>query len=272
MAVVPGPMHDDSTLEDLRTQAVLDISEHTSTLTPGLGREMAETFRELITDNRQQPQRMWKGLLTQKQMDALFTKHNVTPSTPSSASIVSSFKHMQHILACCIIDVRTKLTSYFYPQSASPQSPLEVTPKQAAVIAARRGQPHITTFFKPNNNTDQPLPLATRHRLAHKTIRTFTTYARSSRTPLIRIIPPYTPFVPTNPILDITPASTSTVQASNLDLHCLTSTARPARAPAPVHSKTRSRGLYTHTDPEWGYQGPLQEPHSTVEGAGLDGD
>jgi hypothetical protein len=127
-------------------------------------------------------------------------------------------------------------------------------------------------YNKSNNNTDQPLPLATRHRLAHKTIRTFTTYARSSRTLLIRIIPPYTPFVPTNPILDISPASIPTVQSSNSDLHRLTFTARLARAPAPAHSKTMSLGLYTHTDPEWRYQIPLQDPTSTVEDAGLDGD
>jgi hypothetical protein len=94
LLLCPGPIHDDSALEDLRTQAVLDISEHISSLAPGLGRNMAETFRDLITDNSQQPQRLWKGLITQKHMDALFTKHNVTPSTPSSNTIVSSFKHM----------------------------------------------------------------------------------------------------------------------------------------------------------------------------------
>jgi hypothetical protein len=274
LLLCPGPAKDDTTLEDRRTQAILDISAHISTLSPGLGRSMAETYRDLVTDNSQQPQRLWKGLLSPTQMDILFTKHNVTSLTPSSAAIVASFKHMQHILACGIVDIRTQLTSYMYPQTIPPKSPLEPTPKQAAVIAARSAQPYITTFFKSTTSTDQLLSTNTRKRLAHKAIRTFTTYACGSGTPRIHIIPPYTPNIPTNPITDSNTTislnlSNSLEQAPRVDL---TGTPRLVSALAPVHSKTMLSNLYRHTDPLWGYQSPSFGFINAVEDKGLEGD
>jgi hypothetical protein len=271
LLLCPGPTQDDSALEDRRTQAVLDISAHISLLPPGLGRKMAETFRDLITDNSQQPQRLWKGLLTHKQMDALFTQHNVTISTPSSATIISSFKHMQHILACGIIDLRTQLTSYMYPRSTPPKSPLEPTPKQAAVIAARNAQPCITVFFKASTSNETPLTTIARNRLTHKVIRTFTTYARGSRTPRILITPPYIPDAPTNPI--IKDSSTSSSRPSIITSTTLLNTElRTTLALLPVHSKTKLLTLYRHTDPLWGYRSPSLGFTSAVEDGGLDGD
>ena len=226
---------EDNSFEDRRTQAILDISEHIGKLPPGLRRSMAETYREFITDHRHQPQRLWKGLLTSTQMSNLFAKHDVTPLTPPSTTIANTFKYMQHILACGIIDIRTQLTAFMYPHTRSPTSPLEPTPKQAATIAARNAQPHITTYFKSSTSTQGSLSASTRHRLAHKTITTFTTYSRGSRTPRIQIVPPNVPLRPTNPIINnirsLADASSNVEEASssatNLSLIHISEPTRP---------------------------------------------
>jgi hypothetical protein len=237
---------------------------------------MAETYREFITDDRHQPQRLWKGLLTPTQMSNLFDKHDVTPLTPPSTTIANTFKHMQHILACGIIDVRTQLTAFMYPHTRSPKSPLEPTPKQAATIAARNAQPHITTYFKSSTATQCSLSAATRHRLAHKTITTFTTYSRGSRTPQIQIAPPYVPLRPTNPITNnirtMADASHNVEKASSSATNHANSTIRLSTTLAPVHSKTMSLALYRHTDPLWGYQAPSPGPPTVIDDGGLDGD
>jgi hypothetical protein len=277
LLLCPGPVKDDTSLEDRRTQAILDISEHIGKLSPGLRRSMAETYRELITDDRHQPQRLWKGLLSSTQMINLFEKHDVSPLTPPSATIASTFKHMQHILACGIIDIRTKLTSYMYPHTTSPKSPLDPTPKQAAIMAARNAQPHITTYFKSSTFMNHSLSTATRHRLLNKTIPTFNAYSRGSRTPQIHIVPPYTPLIPTNPIVNqtsssVTDSSHIMEEAKCLDNTCTSSTLRPPTALMPVHSKTMSLKLYRHTDPLWGYQTPSPGPPTVIDDGGLDGD
>jgi hypothetical protein len=276
LLLCPGPALEDTSLEDRRTQAILDISEHIGKLQPGLRRSMAETYREFLTDNRHQPQRLWKGLLTPTQMSTLFAKHDVTPLTPPSIAIANTFKHIQHILACGVIDIRTQLTAFMYPHTRSPKSPLEPTPKQAAAIAARNAQPNITTFFKSSTSTQGSLSATTRHRLAHKTITTFTTYSRGSRTPRIHIVPPYIPLRPTNPVINnIRPpvdTSNNVEGASRFATNLANYKIRPATNLAPVHSKTMSLALYRHTDPLWGYQAPSPGPPSVIDDGGLDGD
>ena len=209
-------------------------------------------------------------------MSNLFAKHDVTPLTPPSATIAATFKHMQHILACGIIDIRTQLTAYMYPHTTSPKSPLDPTPKQAATIAARNAQPHITTYFKSSTSENCSLSTATRHRLARKTIPTFTTYSRGSRTPRIRIVPPYVPLRPTNPIinniLSLPETSNNSEETSRLNTTRTNTTLRPPTTLAPVHSKIMSLALYRHTDPLWGYQTPSIGPPTVIDDGGLDGD
>lgn len=268
LLLCPGPAQDDTALEDRRSQVILDISEHIRTLPLGLGRAMAETFRDLITDNGQQPQRLWKGLLTVKQMDSLFITHDINPYTPPSSTIATSFKHMQHILACGIIDIRTLLTTYMYPKSITPKSPLDPTPKQAAIIAARTSQPYITTFFTSSTSTNR-LSALTQRRIAHKVIRTHTTYTCGSRTPRINIIPPYTPHTPTNPLPQCTLALSTHLSSSNQDswrdLSHGQSASQIPTALTTVHSLTMPLNLYRHTDPLWGYQSPLQKHSNAVD-------
>ena len=272
LLLCPGPDREDSTLEDRRTQVVLDISEHIRTLPPGLGRDMAETFRDLLTDHSQQPQRLWKGLLTSTQMEHIFHRHEVMPTTSTSAAIVSSFKRMQHILACGIIDLRTQLTAYMYPSSKTPKSPLEPTPKQAAIMAARHAQPSITTYFKPSDAPDTALSTITRHRLLHKAIPLFTTYARGSRTPRIHIIPPYIPLVPTNPLSGeaIAPSLHQTTLSA-----MYTDNSRQTSSKFQVHSKTMLAPGTLYKPPphiHWGSPYPSDDSVQTVEDGGLDGD
>jgi hypothetical protein len=278
LLLCPGPTSDDSTLEDKRTQTILDLSAHISTLPPGLGRDMAETYRDLLTDNSQQPQRLWKGLLTPKQMENLFHKHDVTATTPSSATIVASFKRMQHMLACGIIDIRTQLTAYMYPNSKTPKSPLDPSPKQAAVIAARHAQPSITTYFKPSVSSDSFISATTRHRLLHKGIRSFTTYARGSRTPRIHIIPPYIPHTPTNPLSDharAPPSYQAIASARCTDTSVTEIDPRLHPSNFQVHSKTMlAPGTLYRPPPHihWGVHIPSDNTVKTVEDGGLDGD
>jgi hypothetical protein len=209
-------------------------------------------------------------------MNQLFTQHNVDHSTPTSSTIIASFKHMQHILACGIIDIRTQLTAFMYPHTRPPKSPLEPTPKQAATIAARNAQPHITTYFKSSTATQCTLSAATRHRLAHKTITTFTTYSRGSRTPQIQIAPPYVPLRPTNPIINnirtLADASSNVEEVLSPATNRANSTIRLPTNLAPVHSKTMSLALYRHTDPLWGYQATSPGPPTVIDDGGLDGD
>ena len=96
LLLCPGPAMEDTSLEDRRTQAILDISEHIGKLSPGLRRSMAETYRDLITDDGNQPQRLWKGLLSSTQMSNLFAKHDVNPLTPPSATIGTSCHIQTH--------------------------------------------------------------------------------------------------------------------------------------------------------------------------------
>ena len=272
LLLCPGPAMEDTSLEDRRTQAILDISEHIGKLSPGVRRSMAETYRELLTDNRQQPQRLWKGLLSTTQMIKLFSEHDVSTLTPPSSTIAATFKHMQHILACGVVDIRTKLTSYMYPHTTSPKSPLDPTPKQAATIAARNAQPHITTYFKSLTSMNNALSTVTRQRLTNKTIHTFTTYKRSSRTPQLYIAPPYIPLLPTNPIINTT-SSSSPDPSNNIEEFSRSRITRICSTPpAPVHSKTMSLELYRHTDPLWGYQVPSIGPPTVIDDGGLDGD
>jgi hypothetical protein len=211
-------------------------------------------------------------------METLFHKHDVTTTTPSSAIIVASFKRMQHMLACGIMDIRTQLTAYMYPNSKLPKSPLDPTPKQAAVIAARHAQPSITTYFKSSVSSDASPVATTRPRLLHKAIRVITTYARGSRTPRIHIVPPYIPHVPTNPLSEY--ARTTPSQQTNAAALCTddrVTESDPRRHPSTfqVHSKTMlAPGTLYRPPPHihWGVHFPSDDTVKAVEDGGLDGD
>ena len=155
-----------------------------------------------------------------------------------------------------------------------PKSPLDPSPKQVAIMATRNDQPCITTFYGTSLGNSTSLSAITRRRLVNKEPRTFTIHARGSRTPNIRLIPPYTPNVPTNPGHGITMCTLSLVGTLMNPISPLVdsgSRTRPA-APQPVHSTTMSLGLYRHTDPLWGYQAPSLEPPTVSDDGGLDGD
>jgi hypothetical protein len=144
-----------NTLEPIRTQVSHDITGYINLLRPGLGRTLAERYRDLALRPlplTPQPQRVWKGLLSAKQWSVLLDTTGLTENTPDSTSVVKTIKAIQNILAIGFTDIRTQITAHTYPNKHF-RSPCDtITAAQQMVIGERSTQPSIRTHFSSSSS------------------------------------------------------------------------------------------------------------------------
>lgn len=147
---------DTNTLEPLRTQVSHDITGYINSLRPGLGRTLAERYRDLALRPMPltpQPQRVWKGLLSAKQWSVLIDTTGLTENTPDSASVVKTIKTIQNILAVGFTNIRTQITAHTYPNKHF-RSPCDtITAAQQMVIGERSTQPSILSHFSSSSSS-----------------------------------------------------------------------------------------------------------------------
>ena len=73
--------------------------------------------------------------------------------------------HIQHLFAKALLNIRTQLTSYTFPNMRGPALPPPPTPTQAGDIAALRNQPRITQVFGDADTALRQGGIASRNRI-----------------------------------------------------------------------------------------------------------
>ena len=201
-----GPSQQRDVLTPLRDNAVFAVTSIINTLKPGLAKTIAERYRDLAfryPPTSPQPQRVWKGLLSASQLQALLDTSSITPTTPNNSSLVKTIKSIQAILASSLLDIRAMLTTLTYPtqrkfQQASCEAP---SAPQLVAIATKTTKP-ITSYFPSASTTPRTHKTFTRLFHSGRTKSPRPIYPRGSRTSDIHfsqvsVIPPYTPHVAT---------------------------------------------------------------------------
>jgi hypothetical protein len=148
---------DTNTLEPIRTKVSHDITTYINTLRPGLGKTLAERYRDLALRPlplTPQPQRVWKGLLSATQLGIMIDIPGLTERTPDAPSVVKIIKTIQAILATGFTDIRTQITAHTYPHKYVRSSCDTITTAQQAVIRELSTQPSILTHFSPSHSTN----------------------------------------------------------------------------------------------------------------------
>jgi hypothetical protein len=202
-----GPSNQPDALTPLRDNAVFAVTSIINTLKPGVTKTIAERYRDLAfryPPTFPQPQRVWKGLLSASQMQALLDISSITPTTPNNSALVKTIKSIQAILATSLLDIRAMLTTLTYPtQRKFQQTPCEAPSAPQLVAIANKTTKPITSYF-PSASTTLRTNNKTFTQLFHsgRTKSPRPIYPRGSRTSdphrsKISVIPPYIPHVAT---------------------------------------------------------------------------
>ena len=133
-------------LQPIRSHLFQEITRYINALPFGPTYSLLCSYRDMAMESSQ-PQRVWKGCLNPEQRAQLEPFLSVPHSRTLAVSPYKGLLHIQHLFAKALLNIRTQLTSYTFPNMRGPALPPPPTPTQAGDIAALRNQPRITQVF-----------------------------------------------------------------------------------------------------------------------------